>query len=132
MISSVSIEKCFTSAFHEGFANSNYRAIQVKAMKSKYRCTCDALSWAWSKYIILSTVDFNYNLMALDAIALQSHLHIHKTHIVGWYDSAIVVLDMAMKYPNRVRPLFVFAANCVSSGVKDLTKIIVLMSCLNR
>lgn len=116
--------------FHAGFGNSDYWGIQVRALRSKYRCiVMDSRGHGRST---LSTANINYNLMASDAIALLNLLHINKTHIIGWNDGAIVALNIAMKYPNRVRSLFVFAANYVPSGVKDLIKSPVFMTYLNR
>jgi len=42
-----------------------------------------------------------------------------KADIVGWSDGAILGLDLAMRYPGRVGKIFAFAANTVTSGVKD-------------
>ena len=39
--------------------------------------------------------------------------------IVGWSDGAILGLDLAIRHPDRVGTVFAFAANTLTSGVKD-------------
>jgi pimeloyl-ACP methyl ester carboxylesterase len=58
--------------------------------------------------------------MASDVVGLLDHLEIRKAAIVGWSDGAIIGLDIAMKYPERVSKLFAFAANSDPSGVADI------------
>ena len=38
---------------------------------------------------------------------------------VGWSDGAILGIDLAIRHPDRVNKVFAFAANTVTSGVKD-------------
>ncbi|RBJ65930.1 alpha/beta hydrolase, partial [Pseudomonas sp. MWU12-2534b] len=38
---------------------------------------------------------------------------------VGWSDGAILGLDLAMRYPQRVGKVFSYAANTQTSGVKE-------------
>src|ERR1700726_1798203 len=57
--------------------------------------------------------------MADDVAALMDILKIAKADIVGWSDGAILGIDLAMRHKERVRKIFAFAANTVTSGVKD-------------
>jgi pimeloyl-ACP methyl ester carboxylesterase len=62
---------------------------------------------------------YGYDLMADDVIALMDALKIPKADIVGWSDGGILGLDLAMRYKDRIGKVFAFAANTVTSGVKD-------------
>jgi pimeloyl-ACP methyl ester carboxylesterase len=69
----------------------------------------------------MSSTGISYDLMASDVIALLDYLGIQKTHLVGWSDGAIIGLNIAMKYSNRLNSLFAFAANYIPSGAKDIS-----------
>jgi pimeloyl-ACP methyl ester carboxylesterase len=57
--------------------------------------------------------------MADDVIALMDSLKISKADIVGWSDGGILGLDLAMRHKDRIGKVFAFAANTVTSGVKE-------------
>ena len=57
-----------------------------------------------------------YGLMADDYVALLDFLHIDKVDLVGWSDGGIIGLDIAMRYPERLRSLFAQAANVSPEG----------------
>ena len=124
-------ENCAPVLFlHGGFANSNYWAYQVKALKSKYRCiVMDSRGQGRST---LSSTGISYDLMTEDVIALLNHLDIQKVHVVGWSDGGIIGLNMAMKYPSKIKSLFAFGANYDPSGVKDISTSAVFLAYLNR
>jgi pimeloyl-ACP methyl ester carboxylesterase len=115
---------------HGGLANSNYWANQVNALLPNY------------KVIVMdsrghgrSTIDnqpFSYDLMTKDVVGVMDALRIDKAAIVGWSDGAIIGLDMAINYPNRVVCLFAFAANSDPSGVKDVNKSPVFTAFIKR
>jgi pimeloyl-ACP methyl ester carboxylesterase len=48
---------------------------------------------------------YRYDLMADDVVALLDTLHIAKADVVGWSDGAILGLDLAIRYPDRVGTL---------------------------
>lgn len=62
---------------------------------------------------------YGYDLMADDVVALMDELKIAKADIVGWSDGGIIGIDLAMRHRDRVGKIFAFAANTVTSGVKD-------------
>jgi pimeloyl-ACP methyl ester carboxylesterase len=62
---------------------------------------------------------YGYDLMADDVVALMDVLKVPKADIVGWSDGAILGLDLAMRHAGRVGKIFAFAANTVTSGVKE-------------
>ena len=62
---------------------------------------------------------YGYDLMADDVVALLDTRHIAKADVVGWSDGAILGLDLAIRYPDRVGKVFAFAANTVTSGVQE-------------
>lgn len=57
-----------------------------------------------------------YGLMADDYVALLDYLHIDKVDLVGWSDGGIIGLDIAMRYPERLKSLFAQAANVTPDG----------------
>lgn len=102
---------------HGGLANTDYWGLQVAAVAAHHtviltdsrghgRSTRDA----WP---------YGYDLMADDVVALMDRLKIAKADIVGWSDGGILGIDLAIRYKDRVRKVFAFAANTVTSGVKD-------------
>lgn len=62
---------------------------------------------------------YGYDLMADDVVALMDRLKVAKADIVGWSDGGIIGIDLAMRHRDRVGKVFAFAANTVTSGVKD-------------
>ena len=57
-----------------------------------------------------------YGLMADDYVALLDFLRIDKVDLVGWSDGGIIGLDIAMRYPERLKSLFAQAANVTPDG----------------
>jgi pimeloyl-ACP methyl ester carboxylesterase len=105
---------------HGGLANSNYWALQVRALAPHYRViVMDSRGHGRSTS---STAPYGYDLMASDVIGLIDYLQIRKVAVVGWSDGAIVGLDLAMNHPDRVSKLFAFAANYDPAGVLDVSK----------
>ena len=102
---------------HGGLANSDYWVLQVPAVAAHHtvilmdsrghgRSTRDARA-------------YGYDLMADDVVALMDHLKIAKADIVGWSDGGILGIDLALRHKDRVGKVFAFAANTLTSGVKD-------------
>ncbi|WP_315764011.1 MULTISPECIES: alpha/beta hydrolase [unclassified Bradyrhizobium] len=102
---------------HGGLANADYWGHQVEALAPRHmvvvidsrghgRSTRDARA-------------YGYDLMADDVVALMDELKIAKADIVGWSDGGIIGLDLALRHKDRVGKVFAFAANSVTSGVKD-------------
>jgi pimeloyl-ACP methyl ester carboxylesterase len=102
---------------HGGLANSDYWGAQVLAVAAHHtvilmdsrghgRSTRDARA-------------YGYDLMADDVVALMDHLKIVKADIVGWSDGGILGIDLALRHKDRVGKVFAFAANTLTSGVKD-------------
>jgi pimeloyl-ACP methyl ester carboxylesterase len=105
---------------HGGLANSNYWGNQVPAFARSYRViVMDSRGHG------RSTRDerpYGYDLMASDVLGLMDFLKLSKTAVVGWSDGAILGLDIAIHYPERLTKLFAFAANSDPSGVADIAK----------
>lgn len=115
---------------HGGLANSNYWGNQVRALLPNYKViVMDSRGHGRSTQ---DSQPYSYDLMTKDVIGLMDNLHIEKAAIVGWSDGAIIGLDMAINYPNRVACLFAFAANSDPSGVKDVNKSPVFTSFIKR
>ncbi|CAF2597853.1 unnamed protein product [Rotaria sp. Silwood2] len=102
---------------HGGLCNSNYWGLQVRELKSFYRCILmDSRGQGRS---FTSSANITYDLMMSDVVALLNYLKIKRVHLVGWSDGAIIGLNLAMNYPNRLISLFAYAANYVPSGLRD-------------
>src|SRR5215472_14795926 len=102
---------------HGGLANADYWGNQIKAL-APYHTVIVMDSRGHGR----STRDsrpYGYDLMADDVVALMDLLKVPKADIIGWSDGAILGLDLAMRHPDRVGQVFGFAANTVTSGVKD-------------
>lgn len=102
---------------HGGLANTDYWGNQVPAVAAHHtvilidsrghgRSTRDARS-------------YGYDLMADDVVAVLDALKVKKADIVGWSDGGILGIDLALRHPERVGKIFAFAANTVTSGVKE-------------
>jgi pimeloyl-ACP methyl ester carboxylesterase len=100
---------------HGGLANANYWGWQIDALASSH--TVIALDSRGHGRSTLGTRRLSYGQMAQDVIALMERLGLGKTAIVGWSDGAVVGLDLAMRYPERVSKVVAFAANTDPSGL---------------
>ncbi|MFC7065685.1 alpha/beta fold hydrolase [Brucella rhizosphaerae] len=63
-----------------------------------------------------TTEPLTYELMADDYVALLDYLDIGKVDLVGWSDGGIIGIDIAMRYPERLKSLFAQAANVTPEG----------------
>jgi pimeloyl-ACP methyl ester carboxylesterase len=102
---------------HGGLANADYWGNQIKALAPYH--TVIVMDSRGHGRSTRNSVPYGYDLMADDVIALMDVLKVPKADIVGWSDGGILGLDLAMRRPDRVGKVFAFAANTMTSGVKD-------------
>jgi pimeloyl-ACP methyl ester carboxylesterase len=102
---------------HGGLANTDYWGHQVPAVAAFH--TVILMDSRGHGRSTRDVHPYGYDLMADDVIGLMDHLKIAKADIVGWSDGAILGLDLAIRHNDRVNKVFAFAANTVTSGVKD-------------
>jgi pimeloyl-ACP methyl ester carboxylesterase len=102
---------------HGGLANTDYWGNQIKALAPHH--TVIVMDSRGHGRSTRDSRPYGYDLMADDVVALMDVLKLPKADIVGWSDGAILGLDLAMRHPSRVGKIFAFAANTVTSGVKD-------------
>src|SRR3979411_874385 len=102
---------------HGGLANTDYWGDQVPAVAAHH--TVILMDSRGHGRSTRDARPFGYVLMADDVTALMDSLKIAKADIVGWSDGAILGIDLAMRHKERVGKVFAFAANTVTSGVKD-------------
>jgi pimeloyl-ACP methyl ester carboxylesterase len=102
---------------HGGLANIDYWGNQVPAVAARH--TVILMDSRGHGRSTRDTRPYGYDLMADDVIALMDSLKIPKADVVGWSDGGILGLDLAMRYKDRIGKVFAFAANTVTSGVKD-------------
>jgi pimeloyl-ACP methyl ester carboxylesterase len=102
---------------HGGLANAEYWGNQIRALAPYH--TVIVTDSRGHGHSTRDSRPYSYDLMADDVVALMDVLKVSKAAIVGWSDGAILGLDLAMRHPDRVGEIFAFAANTVTSGVKD-------------
>jgi pimeloyl-ACP methyl ester carboxylesterase len=102
---------------HGGLANTDYWGDQVQAVAAHH--TVILMDSRGHGRSTRDARPYGYHLMADDVTALMDSLKIAKADIVGWSDGAILGIDLAMRHKERVGKVFAFAANTVTSGVKD-------------
>lgn len=102
---------------HGGLANGDYWGNQVQALAPHH--TVIVMDSRGHGRTTRDGRPYGYDLMADDVVALLDTLKVPRADIVGWSDGGILGLDLAMRHPDRVGKVFAFAANTVTSGVKD-------------
>jgi pimeloyl-ACP methyl ester carboxylesterase len=102
---------------HGGLANTDYWGNQVPPVAAHH--TVILMDSRGHGRSTRDARPYGYDLMADDVVALMDILKIAKADIVGWSDGAILGIDLAKRHKERVRKVFVFAANTMTSGVKD-------------
>jgi pimeloyl-ACP methyl ester carboxylesterase len=102
---------------HGGLANTDYWGNQVPPVAAHH--TVILMDSRGHGRSTRDARPYGYDLMADDVVALMDILKIAKADIVGWSDGAIIGIDLAMRHKERVRKVFAFAANTMTSGVKD-------------
>jgi pimeloyl-ACP methyl ester carboxylesterase len=102
---------------HGGLANADYWGGQVLPVAAHH--TVILMDSRGHGRSTRDARPYGYDLMADDVVALMDQLQIAKADIVGWSDGGIIGIDLAMRHSDRVGKIFAFAANTVTSGVKD-------------
>ena len=102
---------------HGGLANADYWGNQIKALTA--RRTVIVMDSRGHGRSTRDARAYGYDLMADDVVALMDFLKVPKADVVGWSDGGILGLDLAIRHKDRVGKIFAFAANTVTSGVKD-------------
>ena len=102
---------------HGGLANTDYWGLQVPAVAAHH--TVILMDSRGHGRSTRDARPYGYDLMADDVVALMDRLKIAKADVVGWSDGGILGIDLAIRYKDKVRKVFAFAANTVTSGVKD-------------
>lgn len=64
---------------------------------------------------------FSIKLFAEDTIGLMNALKIEKANILGWSMGTFIATEIALKYPERVNKLILYAGNCGWRG-KDVVQ----------
>src|ERR1700720_2827486 len=101
---------------HGGLADTDYWGGQVPAVACHIVILMDSRGHGRSNR---DAQPYGHDLMADDVVALMDSLKIAKADIVSWSDGGILSIDLAMRHKERVGKVFAFAANTVTSGVKD-------------
>ena len=100
---------------HGGFGHLEDMSFQIRALaKSHFVIAVDSRGHGRSTG---ANGPLSYSLMADDMVKVLDALKIDRTDVVGWSDGGIIGLDMAMRYPERVRRLVAISANYNPDGV---------------
>jgi len=102
---------------HGGLANSDYWGNQIRGLAQYH--TVIVMDSRGHGRTTRDSEPYGYDLMADDVVAIMDVLKVPKASIVGWSDGGILGLDLAMRHPSRIARIFAFAANTMTSGVKD-------------
>jgi pimeloyl-ACP methyl ester carboxylesterase len=102
---------------HGGLANTDYWGNQVMAVAAHH--TVVLMDSRGHGRSTRDARPYGYDLMADDVVGLMDSLKIAKADIVGWSDGGILGIDLAIRHKDRTGKVFAFAANTVTSGVKD-------------
>ncbi len=102
---------------HGGLANTDYWGHQVPAVAAHH--TVILIDSRGHGRTSRDARPYGYDLMADDVVAVLDALKVQKADVVGWSDGGILGIDLALRHPERVGKVFAFAANTVTSGVKE-------------
>ena len=102
---------------HGGLANTDYWGNQVPPVATHH--TVILMDSRGHGRSTRDARPYGYDLMADDVVALMDTLKIARADIVGWSDGGILGIDLAIRHKDRIGKVFAFAANTVTSGVKD-------------
>jgi pimeloyl-ACP methyl ester carboxylesterase len=102
---------------HGGLANADYWGNQVPAVAAHH--TVIVMDSRGHGRSTRDARPYGYDLMADDVVALMDELKLAKADIIGWSDGGILGIDLAIRHKERVGKVFAFAANTVTSGVKE-------------
>ena len=74
-------------------------------------------TWAFPLSVHTALHGFSTEDMADDVIALLNHLHLSSVHLLGFSDGANIGLEIACKYPERLKTLICISANASPDGL---------------
>ena len=60
-----------------------------------------------------------FELMTLDIVKLLDHLNLDSVNVVGFSDGAVIGLQLAISYPQKVKKLVAVAANFKADGLEE-------------
>ncbi|WP_045837646.1 alpha/beta fold hydrolase [Hyphomicrobium sp. 99] len=102
---------------HGGLANTDYWGNQVSAVAAHH--TVILIDSRGHGRSTRDSRPYGYDLMADDVVAVLDALKIPKADIVGWSDGGILGIDLALRHKDRIGKVYAFAANTLTSGVKE-------------
>ena len=69
-----------------------------------------------------SSTSLSYSVMADDMLQVLDRLQMGRVDVVGWSDGGIIGLDLAMRYPDRIRRLIAISANYDVNGLVEIPR----------
>jgi pimeloyl-ACP methyl ester carboxylesterase len=102
---------------HGGLGNMEYFGNQISAFAEEFEVI--ALDSRGHGRSSSSSQPYTCCLMASDVLAVMDYLGVPNASIVGWSDGAIIGLEMAIQYPERLDKLVAFGGNYNVSGLRS-------------
>lgn len=102
---------------HGAFGAIGTMAPQIRALAATHRVVAvDSRGHSKST----NTADkLTYEMMSDDVLAVMDVARIERADIVGWSDGGNIALDIARRYPERVRKVVAFGAVYDATGAKE-------------
>jgi pimeloyl-ACP methyl ester carboxylesterase len=105
---------------HGGLGSLEYMSSQIIALSaSHYVVAPDSRGHGRSTD---ASESLSYSVMANDMLKVLDRLHIDRVDVVGWSDGGIVGIDLAMRYPDRIRRLVAISANYDVDGLVEMPR----------
>lgn len=105
---------------HGGLGSIESFAYQIPALEQSHRVI--AIDSRGHGRSTRDATPYSYSLMADDVIAVMDALGISSAAFVGWSDGGNIILDMSIRYPDRVERGFLLGANYRVDGI-DLSEL---------
>jgi len=100
---------------HDGVGYTEDMSFQIRALaKSHFVIAVDSRGHGRSTG---ANRPLSYSLMSDDMVKVLDSLKINRVDVVGWSDGGIIGLDLAMRYPERIRRLVAISANYNPDGL---------------
>lgn len=94
---------------HGGLSNINAWSGQISALEANYKII--AIESRGHGRSTDGDGPITYDIMTSDVIKIMNRLRIYKADVVGWSDGAIIAINLALKYPKRVKKMVLLSPN---------------------
>lgn len=106
-------------ALHGAFGSISTMGAQIRALAPTHRVL--AIDSRGHNKSTQTADTLTYEMMTDDVVAVMDQVHMERADIVGWSDGGNIAIDLARRYPDRVRKVVAFGAVYNDHGVDDET-----------